>query len=144
MVHDLGKIGIKDDILDKKGAFTEKEMSHIRRHSLIGCKIIHKVRLFRLEEPIVRHHHERFDGKGYPDGLKGEKIPLESRIIAVADAYDAMTSKRSYRRSLTREAAFQEIRRCAGTQFDPAVCEGFFSAVSNGTNGKECRNRCKK
>ncbi|MFH1767718.1 MAG: HD domain-containing phosphohydrolase [Candidatus Omnitrophota bacterium] len=127
IIHDLGKVGVKDAILDKDGKLTDEEWESIKQHPVIGSDVINKMRLFRLEEPIVRSHHERFDGKGYPDGLKGHNIPLGSRIIALADSFDAMVSKRPYRSSLTEDQAVDEIKRNSGTQFDPEIASVFLN-----------------
>ena len=129
IIHDLGKIGVRDAILDKKGKLTEAEWKNIKKHPVIGSAIISQIRLLHLEEPIVRHHHERFDGKGYPDGLKGADIPLAARIIAIADTYDAMVCNRPYRHKMTQEEAVNEIKRNSGTQFDPDVFKIFLKVV---------------
>lgn len=124
-LHDVGKIGIPDELLTKTGIMTAEEFEIIKEHPVIGDEILKKIRVLKDLSPIVRHHHERYRGGGYPDGLQGNDIPLASRIICLADAYDAMTSFRSYRSSLTHEAAVHEIIRCAGTQFDPDVAKAF-------------------
>jgi response regulator RpfG family c-di-GMP phosphodiesterase len=128
-IHDLGKIGVKDAVLDKKGKLNKAEWENIKKHPVIGSTIISRIRLLRLEEPIVRHHHERFDGKGYPDGLKGADIPLAARIIAIADSYDAMVCNRPYRPKMTHEEALNEIKRCNDTQFDPDVVRTFLKVM---------------
>jgi len=128
LVHDLGKAGVSKRILRKPGKLTEEEFAEIKEHPPLGSMmIISEVEALQQLVPIVRHHHERFDGKGYPDGLAGEDIPLEARILAVVDAFDAMTHERSYRKALGREHALAEIERGAGTQFDPAVVEVFLA-----------------
>jgi HD-GYP domain-containing protein (c-di-GMP phosphodiesterase class II) len=124
-VHDLGKVGISDIPLNKPGALSEQERIEIEKHPVIGAEIIDGLEVYRTGAPIVRHHHERWDGKGYPDRLSGEEIPLGARIIAVADTFDAMTSDRPYRRGLSRAVALNEIRRQSGAQFDPRVVEAF-------------------
>lgn len=129
ILHDLGKVGTKDATLEKEGKFDEEDWVEIKKHPSIGADIINKVRLFRLEESNIRHHHERFDGKGYPDGLKGKNIPLGARIIALADAFDAMTSERPYKPRLSDEEAINEIKRCSGTQFEPEVVEAFLALI---------------
>jgi response regulator RpfG family c-di-GMP phosphodiesterase len=125
LIHDIGKIGVKEAVLNKPGVLTPEEFEHVKTHSIIGERILKPV----VEEQdildMVRMHHERFDGKGYPDGLSGEQIPLGARIMALADAYDAMTSDRPYRKSLGLAAAVKEIKKGAGTQFAPEVVEAF-------------------
>jgi HD-GYP domain-containing protein (c-di-GMP phosphodiesterase class II) len=128
-IHDVGKIGIQDTALLKNGPLTDEEWREIRRHPVIGADIVKKLGIYRNSAAIVRHHHERWDGTGYPDGLKGEDIPLGSRIIAVADSFDAMTSNRSYRRARPFPVALEEIVKNAGTQYDPVVVEAFERAM---------------
>ena len=120
-LHDIGKIGIPDSILNKQGKLTNEEFAIIRQHPAIGDNIVGKLRVFHSVADIVRHHHERFDGKGYPDSLRGHDISLGARIVAVADAFDAMTSARAYREAFTLEQAIEETKRCQGTQFDPDI-----------------------
>ncbi|WP_371363905.1 Cyclic di-GMP phosphodiesterase response regulator RpfG [Sporomusa rhizae] len=120
-LHDIGKIGIPDAILNKPGKLSEAEFVMIRKHPEIGNNIINKIRVLHPVVDIVRHHHERFGGGGYPDGLRGEEISLGARIVAVADAFDAMTSTRAYRSALSIDKTMQEMRHCQGSQFDPAV-----------------------
>jgi diguanylate cyclase (GGDEF)-like protein/putative nucleotidyltransferase with HDIG domain len=120
LLHDVGKIGVPDAILNKPAKLTDEEYAVMKRHSLLGCDIVRAADM-PVEARWVRHHHERFDGRGYPDGLAGEDIPLESRIILVADAYEAMTSDRPYRKAPGEAVAVAELRKHAGTQFDPAV-----------------------
>ncbi|MDR3592246.1 MAG: HD-GYP domain-containing protein [Negativicutes bacterium] len=122
-LHDVGKIGIPDAILNKPGRLTETEFAIIRQHPAIGDNIIGKIKVLRSISDIVRYHHERYDGAGYPDGLCDEEIPLGARIVAVADAFDAMTTLRSYRLVLDFEAALEEMKRCRGTQFDPDIVD---------------------
>ena len=119
MIHDVGKIGIEDTILRKPGRLTDEEFAMIRTHPERGVQIIEPLDFLKGALPIVRHHHECFDGRGYPAGLTGEAIPLGARIVAIADTYDAITSSRAYRRARGQEAALAEIERCSGTQFDP-------------------------
>ncbi len=128
LMHDVGKIGISDRVLRKRGPLTAAEMRHIREHPGLGEKILSSTQLDEVL-PWVRHHHERWDGTGYPDGLCGEEIPLEARLLTVCDAYDAMTSGRPYREALSSTAALQEIDLCIGTQFDPAIAEAFIMMV---------------
>jgi len=125
-LHDIGKIGVRDMVLLKPGKLTKEEFEEIKQHPVIGDNIIQPLGSFPLERLLIRHHHERFDGKGYPDGLAGEDIPLIARILAVADTYDSMTSTRPYRKGLSHQIAVDEIKRCSGTQFDPAVANAFF------------------
>lgn len=128
-LHDIGKIGIAGRVLNKPGALTEEEYSHVKTHPLLGDSIIEPVDFLQEPRPIILHHHERYDGKGYPEGLKGEDIPLCARILSVADAFEAMRSDRPYRRALPLGEAVEELRRNAGTQFDPAVVEVFLSVL---------------
>ncbi len=130
VLHDVGKIGVSEFILNKKEKLLDSEWESIRNHPVIGQEIIKKIKIMYDIGQVTRHHHERYDGKGYPDGLKGEKIPLESRIIAVADTYDAMTSNRSYRNAKTHEEAVAELCRVAGTQLDPSLVEIFCNVAS--------------
>jgi response regulator RpfG family c-di-GMP phosphodiesterase len=125
LLHDIGKIGIPDAILLKPGPLTPAEWVVMRRHPEIGRRMIERIPFLRGAVPIVYHHHERWDGTGYPLGLRGEAIPLEARVFAVADAFDAMTFDRPYSRAISFEAARHEIHQYAGTQFDPAVVDTF-------------------
>jgi putative two-component system response regulator len=125
LLHDVGKIGVKDSILRKPAKLTQEEFAAVQRHPLSSAEIIQPVAYLRELVPAVRHHHERFDGKGYPDGLTGESIPFSARILTVADSFEAMTSDRPYRKALSFEKAMAEIRRCRGTQFDPAIVDAF-------------------
>lgn len=124
-VHDLGKVGSRDGSLKKPSALTDQERAEIQQHAAIGADIVSKLEAYRPSVDIIRHHHERWDGSGYPDGLEGERIPLGSRIIAVADAFDAMTSDRVYRPAMCPETAFLELHKGKGTQFDPTIVEVF-------------------
>lgn len=125
LLHDLGKVGVRDDVLDKAGRLTAAEWASMREHPLLGARILGSLGFLAEEARVVRHHHERVDGTGYPDGLRHDTIPLAARIIAVADAFDAMRSARSYRPALTEEAALLELRRGADTQFDAAAVSAF-------------------
>ena len=122
MLHDIGKIGVRTAILEKPAALTDEEFDEIRMHAAIGGTMLAHAGL-REEAAWVRAHHERVDGRGYPDGLTLPEIPLEARILFVADAFEAMTSDRPYRAGVAVDAAVHELRRCAGTQFDPLVVE---------------------
>jgi putative two-component system response regulator len=125
LLHDIGKIGIKDEILRKPGPLSAEEYQTIREHPLIGVKIVEGVEFFKNKIPMIRNHHEQFDGKGYPDGLAGEAIPLEARIIAVPDAFDAMASLRPQRRTRALEDILLEMEQHRGRQFDPRILEIF-------------------
>ncbi|HOO31999.1 MAG TPA: PAS domain-containing protein [Thermotogota bacterium] len=129
LMHDIGKIFIPQNILNKAGRLTEDEYTLIQSHSTKSAELINKVEGMENFAKIVLHHHEKYDGTGYPDRLKGKVIPYFSRIISVADSYDAMTSKRPYRKILSEEFAVQELRRCSGTQFDPSMIEPFIEKV---------------
>jgi HD-GYP domain-containing protein (c-di-GMP phosphodiesterase class II) len=133
ILHDVGKIGIPDRILRQSMALTEDEMAWMRRHPQIGADIIAPVEGLHHIAPLIRHHHEKFDGSGYPNGLKGDAIPLGSRIIAVADAFEAMVADRIYRPSLGLTKAMAEIRASSGTHFDPKVVEVFVDMIDHDT-----------
>ena len=124
LVHDVGKIGIPDRVLNKRGQLTAEESAIVRDHSVLGERVLQSTRLVEVL-PWVRHHHEHWDGGGYPDGLAGEDIPIEARILAICDAYDAMTSERTSRPAMSKSAALQEIDLGLGSQFDPALGEVF-------------------
>ena len=133
LIHDIGKIGVADSVLNKAGKLTDEEFSLMKKHSEIGYEIMSS-----LGEEIegaldgIRYHHERFDGRGYPDGLAGEGIPLIARILCLADSYDAMTSNRVYRKRLTREEVIGELKKCSGTQFDPKLADIFITLLESG------------
>ena len=131
LFHDIGKIGVPDSILLKEGTLTDNEYSEIKNHPLIGKHILSNASTFENIIPIVYHHHEKFDGNGYPGKLAGKEIPLFARIIAVADTFDAMTTKRSYRNALPLEAVRDEIIRVSGTQFDPEIVKIFLDILDN-------------
>ncbi|MBI5050510.1 MAG: PAS domain S-box protein [Nitrospirae bacterium] len=130
LLHDIGKIGIYDEVLDKIDKLTDEELEHIKTHTSKGAEILMPIKQLQNVIPGVLHHHERYDGKGYPEGLKGEDIPLCARILSVADAFDSMTADRPYRQSPGQEYAILEIKRCAGTQFDPKIAEAFLRILS--------------
>ena len=134
LFHDIGKIGITDSILQKEEKLTDEEYSEIKNHPSIGAKILSSASMFQDIIPIVLYHHEKYDGRGYPQGLKGEEIPYLARIAAVADSFDAMTSKRSYRDILDLEYVRNEFVRCAGTQFDPDIAKVFVDIMDNNCN----------
>ncbi len=131
LLHDIGKIGISDDLLDKPGALTDEEYEKIKGHCDRGAEILAPIKQFRDIIPAIRHHHERWDGKGYPLGLKGEEIPPAARIISVADFFDSFTADRPYRKARDRELAIAELKRCSGTQFDPAMVEVFLRVLGS-------------
>jgi putative nucleotidyltransferase with HDIG domain len=130
-LHDIGKIGIRDDILLKPGKLTDEEYEKIKEHPAIGADIISKLGLWDREMEIIRHHHERFDGKGYPDGLKGEQIPKLARILFVADSFDAMASDRAYRKRMETSRVISIIKECAGKQFDPVAVNAFLKVADD-------------
>ena len=130
ILHDIGKIGIHDSILNKASRLTQEEYQEIMRHPAIGAEIISKVDFLNDITTIVKHHHERYDGKGYPDGLAGDEIPIEAAILTIADSYDAMTSDRPYRRAMLPEEALSELEKNAGTQFHPGLVKMFVSIMS--------------
>jgi HD-GYP domain-containing protein (c-di-GMP phosphodiesterase class II) len=132
VLHDIGKIGIEDHILKKPERLSPEEFNMIKRHSDMGAEIIEHIRQLRESIPGVKYHHEQVNGKGYPDGLRGEEIPILAKIVAVADTYDAMTTDRPYRKATEKEAAIEELRRCSGTQLDKEVVEAFIQAYQRG------------
>jgi HD-GYP domain-containing protein (c-di-GMP phosphodiesterase class II) len=129
LLHDIGKIAIDKEILNKPGRLTKKEWNEVKRHPEIGYRILSSVNDMAELAEFILAHHERWDGEGYPKGLRGEDIPLQSRVLALADAYDAMTSERAYRRSLSESAAVEELEKNAGTQFDPEIVRIFIEKV---------------
>jgi HD-GYP domain-containing protein (c-di-GMP phosphodiesterase class II) len=131
-LHDVGKLAISMRILAKPGPLDEVELRLVRTHPLVGARLLGLPGPGRVALPYVLYHHERWDGTGYPTGRAGEDIPLEGRILAVADAYDAMTSTRPYRRARSPERALEEIESCAGTQFDPAIAGLFVEEWATG------------
>ncbi len=139
LLHDIGKIGIKDTILNKPGKLNAAEWEGVKKHPLIGEELIQPFKLLRIEQAMIRHHHERFDGAGYPDKLKGEDVPIYARILAVADSFEAMVSDRPYRSKLSLGEAKKELERCKGTQFDPKVVEAFLRVLETKAT-KEARD----
>ncbi|MDL1967762.1 MAG: response regulator [Deltaproteobacteria bacterium] len=131
-LHDIGKIGIRDAILLKQGTYTEEERNIIKEHPIIGASIIGQLWLLDSEKQIIKHHHERFDGTGYPDGLKNKEIPLLARILSVADVYDAIASDRAYRKKMEKNEIIKIIKEGSGTQFDPDVVDAFFKLYHAG------------
>ena len=132
LLHDIGKVGVPDSVLFKPGKLLPEEFAVIKRHSTIGSALLSYVPELRHIAPIIRHHHERMDGSGYPDGQAGEQIPLAARIIGAVDAFDAMTSARPYREPVAPRSAVAELRRCAGSQFDPQVVNALEQVVLAG------------
>lgn len=139
LLHDIGKAGIPDSILTKLSALTEDEWRIIREHSAKGARIVGYARELAALVPMIYHHHEFYDGTGYPDGLKGEEIPLGARIISLADAYDTMTTTRTYREVVSQQEALEELRRCSGTQFDPELVEAFCQSMNE--NNRRVKKR---
>lgn len=140
-LHDIGKVAVADAILRKPGKLSAEEWRLMREHPAVGADVVARIGSLSGLAPIIRSHHERYDGQGYPDGLRGKQIPLEARIVAAADAFDAMTSERPYRRRLALDEARQEMHRCAGTQFDPAVVEALDRALTSSAKGERARPR---
>ena len=144
LFHDVGKIGIPDSILRKDSKLTDDEYSEIKNHPAIGEHILSSATIFKDIIPIVKHHHEKYDGTGYPGKLKGENIPYLARIAAIADTFDAMTSKRSYRDSLPLDVVIAEFEKCKGTQFDPELDDVFLDILKNHYKEiEEIRNKYK-
>jgi putative nucleotidyltransferase with HDIG domain len=131
MLHDIGKIGVPDDLLNRPGKLSSEEMERVRNHVQVGASMIEMLGEMHPIVPLIRHHHECYDGSGYPDGLQGEQIPLISRVIAVADMYDAMTSDRPYRKRRTHQFAVDEILGASGTKIDPRVAEAFLDVLKD-------------
>ncbi|HEX6724641.1 MAG TPA: HD-GYP domain-containing protein [Gaiella sp.] len=131
-LHDVGKVNVRAEVLTKPGRLDDRELAEIRAHPVEGMWLIAGVPSLQRALPYVLFHHERWDGLGYPTRRAGTAIPLEGRILAVADAFDAMTSGRPYRPALSSAVAAAEIERCTGTQFDPEIVEGFFAALDSG------------
>ena len=131
-LHDIGKIGIRDDILLKRSGLTAEEYEKIKEHPQIGANIVGQLGLWDREKDIIRYHHEHYDGTGYPEGLKGEAIPFLSRLLAVADVFDAMASGRAYRKKIEEAIVVEAIRDRAGTHFDPRVVETLLQLYQEG------------
>lgn len=131
LFHDIGKIGISDNILKKESNLTNEEYDEIQTHTSLGVDILTRNKVFKEIIPIVEYHHEKYDGNGYPFKLKGDEIPLAARITAVADTFDAMTSKRSYRDPIPLTDVVEEFKKCSGTQFDPNIVNTFLDIINN-------------
>jgi putative nucleotidyltransferase with HDIG domain len=129
LLHDIGKIGTYDYLLDKAASLTEKEFEIVKNHPEQGVTILRDIKKLKKIIPLIRHHHERINGRGYPNGLKGEEIPLGARILHVADSYDSMTSDRPYRPAPGKEYAISELKKHKGTQFDPEVVDAFLKVL---------------
>jgi len=142
LLHDIGMIGVPEAILLKTGDFSQEDYEHIKKHVSHGVKILEDIKQLKDVVEIIKHHHERFDGKGYPSGLKGEEIPMNSRIIAVADAYDSIISNRSYREGVPHEDAMKIIESQSGKQFDPVIVEAFKHVIPDAI--EEIRNHIKQ
>ena len=132
LLHDIGKLGVELPILTKPEPLDDREREEIKFHPLLGVRILEPVRQLIDVLPVIRHHHEWYDGRGYPDGLRGKEIPLEPRVLAVADAFEAMTADRPYRKARAPQAAIEELHRMSGTQFDPQVVTAFCTAFKRG------------
>jgi HD-GYP domain-containing protein (c-di-GMP phosphodiesterase class II) len=132
LLHDVGKIGVSEAVLQKEGKLTDDEFREIKKHPVVGAEILSSIKQLKAALPGIRYHQERYDGKGYPEGLSGECIPLFARIIAVADTFDAMTSDRPYRKALPDQTALGEIERCAGAQFDTVCVKAFMKGYEKG------------
>lgn len=134
LLHDIGKIGVSEEIINKTGRLTDEEFGHIKEHTVIGYNILHQISAMPELANGARSHHERYDGRGYPDGLKGEEIPETARIICLADCYDAMTSTRTYSTPKPQAAVRAEIERCKGSQFDPSIADVMISMIDDDTD----------
>ena len=130
LLHDVGKLAVPKEVLNKPGPLDPHEWELIRRHPVESERIVGRISVLRALLPALRHHHERVDGRGYPDGVRGRELPLEARIITVADAYDAMTSRRAYREPLSQKEAVEQLLQNAGSQFDPQVVDAFLRALN--------------
>ena len=128
LLHDVGKLVVPSAVLLKRGPLTDEELGLMRRHPAAGTRMLRSLGAPETILPLVLHHHERWDGEGYPTGRQGDDIPLEARVLCIADSFDAMTSMRPYRASWTPDEALEELERCAGTQFDPELVTAFATA----------------
>jgi putative nucleotidyltransferase with HDIG domain len=132
LLHDIGKLGVSESILFKPGRLTTSEHNIVKQHSMLGAELLESSHSLKELIPIIRHHHEHYDGRGYPDGLKASEIPIEARILAVADAVEAMASDRPYRHGMTQQEILDELTKNAGTQFDPDVVKAFVQIARSG------------
>jgi len=132
LLHDIGKIGTYESILDKLGKLTDEELKVMRQHPVKGAEILAPIKQMQKLIPAIKYHHEFYDGNGYPDGIRGEEIPLYARILTVADTVDAMHAERPYRKGRHRDVIVEELKRCSGTQFDPNVVEAFLKTITKG------------
>jgi putative nucleotidyltransferase with HDIG domain len=133
LLHDIGKLGIAEEIILKPTELSDDELAQVRRHAEIGASLVEQMEFLGGIAPVILHHHERWDGRGYPDGIAGEDIPLLARVLAVADAFDAMTVDRAYSKALPAGTARAELERGAGSQFDPRVVAAFLAVLARGT-----------
>jgi putative nucleotidyltransferase with HDIG domain len=141
LFHDIGKIGVPDSVLLKPARLSRAEFEIMKSHPVRSARILENVSSLKNLIPGIKFHHERFDGLGYPEGLKGEAIPLFARIILIADTFDAMTSTRPYRLALDKEVAFEELRKCSGTQFDPLLVDAFLCGMRKKDSGQSVAPR---
>lgn len=137
LFHDIGKISIPNDVLQKASYLTSQEFQDVKLHAVGGAQILSQIKMLDKVVPMVHHHHERWDGNGYPSGLQGEAIPFGARIVAIADAFEVMTSHRAYVITRTSAQALEELRRCAGTQFDPVLVARFCTSLEDGLSKQE-------
>lgn len=135
LLHDIGKLGIDSNILSKKGPLTDEEFEEIKKHPLLGVGFLNESQFLHKEMPLIMHHHEQFDGNGYPDGLKGDAIPIGARIICIAETIDGLLSGSTYREAVSLRATIAELRRCSGTQFDPQLVEIAIKLLETGRIG---------
>jgi len=131
ILHDIGKVGISRQIVEKLGRLTEREFEIMRLHSTIAIRMLDRVEELKDALPMIKHHHERFDGKGYPDGTVGHDIPIGARIIAVAETFDMLVMELPWREAMSLKDALQELRRCSGTQFDPMIVDAFLALIES-------------
>jgi putative nucleotidyltransferase with HDIG domain len=134
LLHDIGKLGVPEDVLSKNGPLSDREWTIMRLHPIVGANIVNSLRSIAYAAPIIFAHQEKIDGSGYPSGLQGDEIPLAARILAVADAYEAMTSDRVYRQGRNHKEAARELRRASGTHFDARVVEAFLEVIDTETS----------